>query len=102
MATVQVGSPDATSNTSLDHVSVVEKGKSRLAKSYLRTESHSSVVVVNLKATGNAPQLKTRKFNVDSSKTVAWLVQWLRKTLKCADDESVVSNCVVIVMSLAC
>jgi len=47
-------------------------------------------VTVSLKPAGNAPLLRQRKFLVERSRTVGWMLQWLKKTLKCEPEESVV------------
>ena len=48
------------------------------------------LVTVSLKPAGNAPLLRQRKFLVERSRTVGWMIQWLKKTLKCEPEESVV------------
>ena len=45
-------------------------------------------VTIMLQATGNAPILKKKKCAVQSTKTVAWVIQMLRKMIKMQDDES--------------
>ena len=54
------------------------------------TLSLSFAVTVSLKPAGNAPLLRQRKFLVERNRTVGWMLQWLKKTLKCESDESVV------------
>lgn len=50
------------------------------------------VVVLSLRAAGNAPQLKHKKFAVERDRTISWVIQWLQKTLKCEEGESLVSQ----------
>ena len=52
-------------------------------------------VTVSLKPAGNAPLLRQRKFLVERSRTVGWMIQWLKKTLKCEPEESVVREITV-------
>lgn len=49
------------------------------------------LVDVLLKAAGDAPILKKKKWAVDANKTVAYLVQFIRKHIKCAPSDSLVS-----------
>ncbi len=49
------------------------------------------LVDVLLKAAGDAPILKKKKWAVDANKTVAYLVQFIRKLIKCAPSDSLVS-----------
>lgn len=49
-------------------------------------------VTLNLKPVGNAPVLKQRKFLVERSRNVGWLLEWLRVNLKCEQGETVVSH----------
>ena len=53
---------------------------------------YSEIVILSLRATGNAPQLRHKKFAVDKDKTMSWVIQWLAKTLKCEEGESFVSH----------
>ena len=48
-------------------------------------------VDVLLKAAGDAPIMKKKKWAVDPSKTVAYLVEFIRKYIKCAPSDSLVS-----------
>lgn len=57
----------------------------------LMRDIFSRSVTVSLKPAGNAPLLRQRKFLVERSRTVGWMIQWLKKTLKCEAEESVVS-----------
>jgi ubiquitin-like protein ATG12 len=43
-----------------------------------------------LKATGNAPILKTKKWMVEKEKTVAAIIEFLRKLLKMESSETLV------------
>nr|XP_004226941.1 ubiquitin-like protein ATG12 [Ciona intestinalis] len=45
-------------------------------------------VDVLLRPAGDAPILKKKKWQVDSAKTVEWVVGFLRKLLKCEDSDS--------------
>ena len=49
-------------------------------------------VVLSLRPVGNTPQLKNKKFAVESSRNMSWLVQWLKQKLKCEDDENIVCH----------
>ena len=48
-------------------------------------------VIVSLTPAGNAPVLKQKKFAVVRDRNVGWMMQWLRKQLKCEPADSVVS-----------
>lgn len=52
------------------------------------------IVVLSLRAAGNAPQLKHKKFAVEKDRTISWVIQWLRQKLKCEENESLVS-CII-------
>lgn len=45
-------------------------------------------VEVLLQATGDAPILKQKKWQVESSKNVAWIISFLRKIFKTASSDS--------------
>lgn len=57
-------------------------------KSFL---SLSLLVDVLLKAAGDAPIMKKKKWAVDAHKTVAYLVEFIRKYIKCTPSDSLVS-----------
>lgn len=44
-----------------------------------------------LKSAGDAPILKKKKWSVDPDKKVAWIIDFLRRYLKCQPSESLVS-----------
>uniref|UniRef100_A0A1I7X7K3 Ubiquitin-like protein ATG12 n=1 Tax=Heterorhabditis bacteriophora TaxID=37862 RepID=A0A1I7X7K3_HETBA len=44
-------------------------------------------VTVLLRAVGDAPSLKQKKYTIDSTKTVAWFTQVIRKMIQLPDDE---------------
>lgn len=50
-----------------------------------------ATVVLSLRAAGNAPQLKHKRFAVERDKSVAWVIQWLCQRLKVEEGETVVS-----------
>ncbi|XP_003385427.1 PREDICTED: ubiquitin-like protein ATG12 [Amphimedon queenslandica] len=45
-------------------------------------------IVLSLRAAGNAPQLKHKKFAVEKDRSVAWVVQWLCQKLKIEEGET--------------
>ncbi|VDP58026.1 unnamed protein product [Heligmosomoides polygyrus] len=45
-------------------------------------------VTVLLRAVGDAPILKQKKFTVDANRTVAWFTQVIRKLINLQDDQS--------------
>jgi ubiquitin-like protein ATG12 len=47
-------------------------------------------VDVLLKAAGDAPIMKKKKWAVDANKTVAYLVEFIRKYIKCTPSDSLV------------
>ena len=49
------------------------------------------LVDVLLKAAGDAPIMKKKKWAVDPNKTVAYLVEFIRKYIKCTPADSLVS-----------
>lgn len=49
------------------------------------------VVDLLLKATGDAPIMKKKKWTVDPDKTVAWVITFIRRYLKLEANESLVS-----------
>ena len=51
------------------------------------------LVDVLLKAAGDAPIMKKKKWAVDKSKKVAWVVEFIKKYIKCESGESLVSPC---------
>ena len=48
-------------------------------------------VEVLLKAAGDAPIMKKKKWSVDGTKTVAYLIEFIRKYIKCEPSDSLVS-----------
>ena len=50
------------------------------------------LVTVSLSPIGSAPVLKQKKFAVSRERSMGWMHQWLRKTLKCDPAESVVRS----------
>ena len=50
-----------------------------------------STVEVLLKAAGDAPIMVKRKWGVDGSKQVAYLIEFIRKYIKCEPQDSLVS-----------
>lgn len=48
------------------------------------------IVEILLKATGNAPILKTKKWMVEKEKTVAAIIEFLRKLLKLDSSDTLV------------
>ena len=67
-----------------------EKGWSKLKGYASSLVSVCVLVTVSLKPVGNAPALNRKKFLVEGSRKMSWMHQWLRKNLKCEQDESVV------------
>src|SRR5437016_625169 len=51
-------------------------------------EDKGNKVDVLLKATGDAPILKKKKWSVDPNKTVGWVITFIRRYLKLQDSES--------------
>lgn len=49
-------------------------------------------VDVLLKATGNAPIMKTKKWTVDKDKKIGWIIEFIKKYLKLEKSESLVSK----------
>ncbi|EPB68554.1 autophagy protein Apg12 [Ancylostoma ceylanicum] len=45
-------------------------------------------VTILLRAVGDAPILKQKKFNIDVNRTVAWFSQVIRKMINLPDDQS--------------
>lgn len=52
------------------------------------TEAKTDSVTVLLQAAGSAPQLKKKRWKVGRSKTMAWVVSFLRGYIACAPNES--------------
>lgn len=79
-----------------------QTGKSR-NKNIIVTNSLLSsllfIVVLSLRAAGNAPQLKHKKFAVEKDRTISWVIQWLHQKLKCEENESLVS-CMIQIYGL--
>lgn len=48
-------------------------------------------VDILLKATGNAPIMKKKKWAVDAEKPIGWIMEFVKKYLKLNDDEKLVS-----------
>lgn len=51
-------------------------------------EDKDNKVDVLLKATGDAPIMKKKKWSVDPDKTVGWVITFIRRYLKLQDSES--------------
>jgi hypothetical protein len=49
-------------------------------------------IVISLRAVGDAPQLKHKRFAVEGDRTISWVVKWLEKNLKCGEGETLVSH----------
>lgn len=49
-------------------------------------------VEVRLMATGDAPIMKQKKYQVDSDKKLEWIIAFIRKYLKLEDPDSLVSH----------
>ena len=49
------------------------------------------VVEVLLKAAGNAPIMVKKKWVVDGSKQVSYIIEFIRKYIKCEQQDSLVS-----------
>ena len=54
-------------------------------------EIHFSVVDILLKATGDAPIMKKKKWQVDRTKRISWVSEFIRKYIKSDPSESLVS-----------
>lgn len=50
------------------------------------------VVDVLLKATGNAPIMKKKKWSVDAEKQVGWISEFIKKYLKLETSDQLVNN----------
>ena len=75
----------------------------------MHTRTHTRVVTVSLKQVGAAPALKKKKFLVEGDRTIAWIIQWLSKQLRCEENETVVcvsyftvSNVIIPYMCSSC
>lgn len=54
--------------------------------------NHLTIPVdILLKATGNAPIMKKKKWAVDAEKPIGWIMEFVKKYLKLNDDEKLVS-----------
>ena len=51
-----------------------------------------------LKSAGDAPILKKKKWSVDPDKKVGWIIDFLRRYLKCQPSESLVSWVKILVI----
>lgn len=51
-----------------------------------------------LKATGDAPIMKKRKWAVDKKKKIGWIIEFIKKYIKSEPHDSIVSN----VLSMTC
>lgn len=61
----------------------------------------SSIVDVLLKATGDAPIMKKKKWAVEGDKRVGWVAEFIRKYLKLDPADNLVSlSCVVCSLSV--
>lgn len=54
-----------------------------------KTAGEKAKIEIFLKATGNAPILKNKKWQVHRGKKIEWIAEFLRKTLKCDPSESI-------------
>ncbi|VDL76033.1 unnamed protein product [Nippostrongylus brasiliensis] len=52
------------------------------------SDDKADKVTVLLRAVGDVPILKQKKFNVDATRTVAWFIQVIRKLLNLDDSQS--------------
>lgn len=58
---------------------------------FLSYRSFVITVEVLLKATGDAPIMVKKKWTVDGSKQVAYIIEFIRKYIKCEPKDSLVS-----------
>lgn len=56
-------------------------------------------VDILLKATGNAPIMKKKKWAVDAEKPIGWIMEFVKKYLKLEPDEKLVITSIMINIS---
>ena len=78
--------PEPQSEKELDSVSVEPASLTSLADSPNRINKQK--VDILLKATGNAPIMKTKKWAVDKDKKIGWIIEFIKKYLKLEKSES--------------
>lgn len=85
MAEAQV--PAGTGDESLDPIPQIDQS-GRQSKDGEAVKKKTDKVDILLKATGSAPIMKRKKWGVDPNKKVAWVIDFIRRYLKCDPSQS--------------
>ncbi|CAB3995526.1 ubiquitin ATG12 [Paramuricea clavata] len=91
-------SEKATQNIELVDKEQAQKPTDEKTNTSTTPKETKTKIDVLLKAAGDAPIMKKKKWAVDANKTVAYLVEFIRKYIKCAASDSLflyVNQCFV-------
>ena len=94
-STVEASSPVHSSDAPTTPRTLQADSESRAVVSPAPQEEHPTEkgkIDVLLKAVGDAPIMKKKRWAVDSNKKIAWVADFVRKYIKCEPHESLVRS----------